>query len=315
MHSLGCGLIWHMSLRTTSSPFPRFRRVLTASAICLVTAAGIFDRADAAAAGVIETFSTQDAATDWQLYDEFDGEYYAVNWVSVGLDDPYIAAPHQDDYSLTFVADEYVGSGTFVGDYLIEDVEAIAVDVFIDDLDEFSFTDCAVYTDGPVGKRFYYSKAFFREDFSDDGWWTVRYYLDDPWFYFDSVSGEYVAIVVDAKFLRNIEELDFSMNPKLGTTAKLVAAIDNVVLEPYLVVPNLATSVSAGKFSMTFTPAPVMAATVEKFLISTQEWVAVEGQSGIIGPTPYLFQTPLKAEPELFRVTVEPDLIDLVPTP
>ncbi len=253
--------------------------------------------------GAWETFDTQANADAWELFDDSDGEFYPAEWQNTDGGDAYIGAEHIGDFPLTFVAGPEVGQGAFEGDYNAANVEAIACDIFIDNLDEFESVECSVTADGPAGRRIYYSLPYLKEDFDGDGWWTVDFSFDLDWYYLE--DDEWTAVVVDEGFLANIGDVGIGFFPEIGSEANSFAAIDNVVLEPRVTAPELVTETLDDTFRMTFTPAPGLSAAVERLGPAPDfEWNDVV--ENVLGPAPYQFFSPVDARSKIFRVRTEP---------
>lgn len=267
----------------------------------------------AAVAGAWEDFATEDHADAWNVYDYATDGVFAPEWFgSDGNGDIFLF--HEGNEGLWFFTDLFdnAGGGALVGDYADQDIQAIQVDVFIDSLDALDFIDCAIFADGPAGERYYYSNVFLDEDFDGDGWWSLRFGFAEDWFYFDGV--DYFAVEATPEMLASIEEIGFRFFLKSGVTEAVFSAIDNVILEPLVVAPELATAVESGEFRLTFTPPNGNFCAVERMNPEAPgEWNVVTDQSFIIGSSPHTFATPLGSGTELFRVVSDADYVPINP--
>ncbi|MCX6874606.1 MAG: hypothetical protein NTW21_12490 [Verrucomicrobia bacterium] len=265
-------------------------------------------RSEAAQAGAWETFFTRQNATAWAVYDDADGVNYEVFWSGSVPGAEYVYSSYTGDSFLSFWADAIAGGGALVGDYPAAKIAGIACDLYLEDLATLDFLDCSVYALGPGGatKRYYHSDVFLAEAFSGNGWWSVPFSFDSPWYYNNGSAW----VPVNAKALTAIEHIDFNFYPVLGSAGGTMVGIDDVTLEPTLEAPPLATAVTTGAvrdFSMTFTPGPGLECRVEKMRVPPAlGWDAVTGQTGIKGPGPHVFLTPPGSLSEIFRVAAQP---------
>src|SRR5690606_32343348 len=144
-----------------------------------------------------------------------------------------------------------------------------------------------------------------------DGWWTVDFSFDLDWYYAE--GDEWVPVEVDEEFLANIGDVGIGFFPEVGSEADSFAAIDNVVLEPRVTAPELATAVLDGMFRISFAAAPGLVAAVER-LGPAPDFDWNEVAADIVGPAVHHFTTPLNTPSKIFRVMTEPDY-QLIVTP
>lgn len=283
---------------------------------CLVSLfASIAPIARAAVAGAWETFPTKANADAWSVYDTFEDDYFIADWHNPAVGEKYAYSFHEGDAPLRIFIDEFgnAGDGALIGDYLAEDIQAIRVSVFINSLQTFSSLDCAIYTTGPAGRRYYYSESFGNSDFSDSGWWSLRFGFDEPWYYYDGTR--YIPVTVTNQMLSTIEEVGFWFFPIEGVADAGYAAIDDVRLEPKVVAPELRVSATATTFRMAFTPAKANFCVIESWTPgATPAWSDVVGQSYVTGPGEYLFTTPLAGR-GIYRVSSFADYTPFLTTP
>lgn len=266
-------------------------RLLTLSALLTTFA-------PAAIPGAWETFATQARAEAWTVYDYADEEFYFPEWDEEG---ELITFTHLGDEPLWFFTGDQPGSEELVGDLLSAGVQAIWCDAYIEDPAEFDVIDCSIFANGPAGETYYYSTAYFSEDFTEGGWWSLRFGFEESWYYLE--NGEFVEVGVTDAMLASVTEIGFRFFPRTGTTANALAGLDNVLLEPTVVTPELDVSTNAGEFRLAFDFAPANAFTVEKLLLPGATWQEVDGQIDLTGSGSHVFSTPLNQQKEIFRVS------------
>jgi len=249
--------------------------------------------------GAFDNFPDQVNADAWRVYDYSDGEDYLPDWYEVT--DPFIGLAHIDDSPLWFYAGADVAQGAFVGDYASTGILAIGVDFFVDN--GFDFIDCAVFTQGPFGWSYYYSRTFFGDEYPGGGWQQEDFKFDENWFYWNSAESRFVPVQPDTTFLANIEQIGFRFFPVEGNTATTIAAIDYVAMVPVVTAPRLEPEVAGDQFKITFTPNPGTECDLLRFVPGLVDpWPAVAGQTGITGPAAHQYSTPLTPPSALFRV-------------
>lgn len=262
--------------------------------------------------GAFDSFTTQANADAWRVYDYSDGLQYLPEWFEVS--DPFIGLTHIDDSPLWFFADPFVAQGAFVGDYASTGILAIGVDFYIDN--GFDFMDCAVFTLGPIGWSYYYSRAFFADEYPEAGWQQEDIGFDEDWYYWDSDAGQFVPLQPDTTFLANIDQIGFRFFPVEGNTATTVAAIDYVAMVPTVAAPRLEPSLDGSQFKITFTPNPGTKCDLLRFVPGLVDpWPAVAGQTGLTGPAPRHYMTPLTGPSALFRVRAMENFFEVFTDP
>jgi hypothetical protein len=267
---------------------------------------------EAAQAGAWETFFTKTNANDWMLYDYADSQYYSLDWSDPTAGVETISTTYFEDNAVSLLTSTAIGGEAFFGDYPAQKVAGIAADVYVQDVAVLDFFYCGVNASGPGGKQFYQTGAYDEADLRGNGWTGVLFSFDDPWYYWDGDGEAWVE--VDARSLTAVTELDFIFSPVVDSVGGSRVGLDDVTLEPTVVGPVVATTLTAGTagvpgdFRMSFTPGPGLACKVEQMRMPPAVgWDAVAGESDIIGPAVHVFQTPLSAPSGIFRVAAEPD--------
>jgi hypothetical protein len=265
--------------------------------------AAALSRATAAEAGAWETFSTLANSDAWTVYDYADDGYFFPGWNGDVPGGEYSFFFHTGDSPLWFFADTLgnPGNGKLLGNYATENVQSILVDVLIDSLPDFSDVECVVLASGPAGRTHYFSPSYYDFDFATEGWYSLRFAFDEPWFFFNGTS--FQAVPVTPGLLASIEEIGFRFWPKAGAMDGVAAAIDDVKLEPRVESPALAVAQTASDFRLAFTPPKANSCSIEKLLPAPAlGWAEVVGQTSITGTTPHVFTTPLDGRSGIFRV-------------
>jgi hypothetical protein len=277
------------------------RRLLAVLAVGVLGQAA--QPAQAAVAGAWETFSTQKNAAAWRVYDFADNLEHVPSWESGG--DAHLYYTFTQDKSLGFFANSGVGSGAFTGDFSAQKISAVSCRVYIGNLSALQVIDCSLRATGPIGEDYYTNLGYYSTEFAGNGWWSVKFSLDVPWYYLDAHS-QYLQ--VDPKTLTNIKEVNINFYPFIGSAGGSRVGIDDVKLEPTMP-PALSTSVTATvpqQFRLAFTPAPGVKCRIEKLKTSPAiGWDTVIGQTDIKGPGEYVFLRPLAPPGEIFRVAAE----------
>jgi len=115
--------------------------------------------------------------------------------------------------------------------------------------------DCSLRATGPNGMGYYYSSTYRAEDFDGGGWWSLSFGFSRSWFFWNgTVWGE-----VNPKSLTGIEQIIFTFVPKANSTGGSRIGLDNVTLEPTVVAPVVATSLTSNlppSLWLAFTPGP-----------------------------------------------------------
>ena len=260
----------------------------------------------AAVPAALEQFDTSANAYAWRVYNYADGLAYFPEWDSSATGFEYIWLRHRGDEPLEFSADAGVAGGALVGNYAAANVKEVSCDIFIEELDDFDQVDCSVLTKGADGvERWYYSLPYTRSDFTGDGWWVVRFGLNERWSFFNGAAD--VTVIPDAVFLASIKEVSVTFFPRVGAMVERKAAIDDFILEPGVTPPPLAVSSTAESFRIAFTPAPGLSADLQQLSADAPfTWIDVAAEVLIKGPSPHVFTTPVDAAVKIFRVKVTP---------
>ncbi|WP_035615996.1 hypothetical protein [Haloferula sp. BvORR071] len=299
------------------SRLPALPQAIASACLCLLIASP----ARAAEAGAWEAFPSKDNSDAWTVLDysvQPDGDFFYPQWFD-DQGDGFAYFYHTNNAPLIFFTDvaNNAGGGKLVGNYLTENIAAIHADILIDSLPDFDGVDCIVYANGPAGERVYYSEVFFDTDFPESGWYSLRFSFTDKWYYINTL-GAFTAVSVTPQMLANIEVVGFRFFPKTSATGELVAAIDNIKLEPKLTPPPITTATTGGNFSMSFTPGKGVTCSVEK-----QDpaplfgWSVIAEAFDVTGTTPFTYSTPIDTTQvrEIFRVSYDPIYTSFVTPP
>jgi hypothetical protein len=199
-------------------------------------------------------------------------------------------------------------------DFTEERVQSVQVDVLIDSVVDFDQIDCAIgVLNAEDESEYYYSNSFYDDDFGGDGWYSLRFGFEETWYQFNGTN--WVPVELTPEILSNVFEVGFRFFPKAGITGPVVAAIDDVKLEPLVEAPVLEVLATATDFRMAFTPAKGNSCAIQKLETSpVVEWDDVVGEGFIIGPGEYVFTTPLAGR-GIYRVQSFANHTPIVTTP
>lgn len=257
-----------------------------------------------AVAGAWERFDSEAGTDTWALYSYADELTAPPLWAGPDEDEnPYAWSYFLGGQGLWFFADELTADSMLIGDFATQKIAGIDVSVSVDPA-QLDFLDLAVYADGPNGPDYYYSRIYQPDDLGTEAdWYAIGFPFDESWF---SLEGDdFVPFEPDTQFLSSVGEVGLRVFPADGIGEEGFVGIDDFILVPTDEAPELATSVLDDTFSLTFTPNPGLAATIER-LTGSNTWQAVDGQSDLTGPQK--FTTPVTPSPGLFRVKTVEDL-------
>lgn len=264
---------------------------------------------NAALAGAWETFSTEEKANEWLLYDYADDMFYAPNWFE--RDNPFIGASFEENATnpgvynqgLWFIADNAVADGAFTGDFHRKGIRGIEIDVFFSDANELDFCDIVIASNSTGETIFYYSRNFPGSDFTGDpDWYFLNPLFSDPWFVHNQVTPQYDEVTLTPVILASITEIGIRIFPTLTNDTPWTPLIDNVALTPTVVAPVPETGSSNGDFQLSFNQLEGNEYTIQKSSLDSSGWADVAGQTSISGTTNYTFKTTLIPQGEFYRV-------------
>lgn len=254
--------------------------------------------------GAYETFTEEDNANTWKLYDySVGGDSLAPLWTRPGSEaDPEIYAEFTQDFGVSLFADQDSSDGYLVGDYVAQGVTGVFCNVFVEDpasLDNFEFYLLS-------GGAFYYSNYF---EVDDAGWSRAENsFKNNDWYIgvdndADGFFDEYVYTPLTDEILRNVTEIGLNFFPSSDAADGKDVGIDNFTLVADLtpVAPILVIAAGAGSYS--FEGLRGIQYTVEQsFSLKDDDWTPVENPFEGSGPYSHNFTTDFK---QFLRVVTE----------
>jgi hypothetical protein len=263
--------------------------------------------ATAQVAGTYEPFTHLANAASWLVYDYADGEYYTPGWDSEGDGfNPDIYYPFTGTSTFEFLADGFSSDGAFVGDLAAGGVDAIGCDVFVEDINSFSFGEFFLFseTDG----RYYYSD--FIEP-ATSGWdFAYASLTEEDWYVYE--NDDFVPVPLTPEILSGISEVGVRFYALTGSAANgKTVGIDNFTYYGALVLPELTTSAAGGLFQLGFDRRPGIGYSIQSSP-DLSNWTWVPGEEFITGTAPYTMTKPLATGPRFFKVGIE-DFLTPVP--
>lgn len=221
-------------------------RIITlVAALCCLAWPGTL--AQAQVRGGYETFTSENNAASWGLYDYSDDTVYVPLWNFSNSGNPEIHGTVAPDSTIALFADDLSSDGSFVGDFSAARITGLSCDAYVEDAGSLLFASFYFYSDGV----FYFSQEFFPPNyFSGGGWDFMEVSLDDPWFTFD--DGGIVEVAITGEILSTITEIgvEFFTTPDAPTDLRV--AIDNFALIPELIVPQVSIAKSGGDIELGF---------------------------------------------------------------
>ena len=262
-----------------------------------------------ALSGAWETFSTEDVASDWLLYDYADDMLYAPNWFDGG--NPFIGAsfaenfqnPGVYDQGMWFFADDVVSDGSFTGDFHTKGIRGIEIDVFFSDPDKLDFCDIVIGSNSTGEVTYYYSVSFSGTEFEGDpDWYFLNPLFTDSWFILDEVQNDFVEVELTPMILANITEIGIRIFPTFTNDVPWTPLIDNIALTPTVVAPDVELESSNGNVVLNFDQNEGNHYTIQSYDFTSNTWSEVSGQTQLNGTTNYSYEKSLIPEGEFFRV-------------
>lgn len=249
--------------------------------------------------GGYETFTSQNNADSWGLYDFADGQFYTPAWDFSQIGDPEIYGFVTPDSGISLFADAFSSDANFVGDFSAERISGISCDAYVEDSvfllgADFYFVSAGV---------FYYSVVFGIPDyFSADGWDHMETsFGDDLWFVFE--NGDFTEVEITDVILSTVTEVGVDFFSTSDATEDLIVAIDNFALIPEIIVPQVSISKNGGTIELGFQrEAGQIYDILQSFDLGA--WVELTGYSGITGDGPFVASDPI-VDRKFFKLGTE----------
>lgn len=255
--------------------------------------------------GAIETFSFEENANSWNLYDYFTDEVDAPLWTLPDSTDPEIYAKFSGDYGTSLFASEISSDQYFVGDYVAAGVAGIFCNVYAENVDNFDVLEFYLVHDDV-----FYVSNYFVLDF--DGWSTLEIYFDESdWYVYNEDTEDYDLTTLTDTILSDVVEIGINFYPLLGASSDgEIVGIDNFVLLADTTPTEPEVGIDGASGSLSFQTVPGIEYTIEQSsTLESDNWVtAGAGPFESTGPYTYDFTAP---ERLFFRIKQEALYFDI----
>ena len=202
--------------------------------------------------GGYETFTSQNNAESWGLYDFSDEGFYIPFWDFSQIENPEIYGFVLPGSGISLFADHLSSNASFVGDFNAKRISGLSCEAYVEDAASLYAADFYFFSAGVL----YFSQEFLAPNhFSTDGWEYLEVsFKDDPWFTID--NDEIVQVDLTAEILSTITEVgvDFFASPE--APSDFIVAIDNFTLIPELIVPAVSITKNGGDIELGFQREP-----------------------------------------------------------
>jgi hypothetical protein len=249
--------------------------------------------------GGYETFTSENNADSWGLYDYSDSSFYTPAWDLSQIGNPEIFGYIRPNSSIAMFADSLSSDASFVGDFSAEKISGLSCDAYVDDAISLLGADFYFVSD----EVFYFSNVFGYPDyFSADGWdYMETSFKDDPWYVYE--NGSFVEVEITDVILSSITEVGVEFFSTSDAPADIIVAIDNFSLIPEVIVPKMSIARNGGNIELGF---QCEIGQIYDILQSAnlQNWAELPGYGGIIGDGAFIATDPI-ANHKFFKVGSE----------
>lgn len=256
--------------------------------------------------GALESFPTEDAASQWLLFDYADDQLYAPNWFTD--DNPYAGASfaktnETDQFfnnGIWFIADNLVADGSFIGNFSENEIQGLEIDVFISEPNKLDFCDLVIGSNSAGEVVYYASVSYLGAEFDqgDPDWFFLNPTFTDLWYRID--TGE--SLTLTPEILSQITEVGVRFFPTVDNDEGWTPLIDNLALTPTPRVPEIETSSANNQFLLTIQQKAGSEYDLEKYNFTSNAWASVSGQTGVSGTDLHTFERGLIPAGEFYRV-------------
>jgi len=258
--------------------------------------------------GARESFTQEDNATSWYLYDFVNDPvrldmYNDYEHSSIGD----IYAFFTDDIGVSLFAFADSSSGYFVGDYTAAGIDSIECDIYIDDVSTFDVAEFYIYAGGVE----YYSEYF---EIDTSGWSTqTSSFTKNQWYVYDEDEDIEVPITLTPEILGDIIEIGVNFFPLSDAADGQLVALDNFALLPDLTPPTLDLTQPTGEVTVSFERADGVSYDLQmSTTLQDNDWSGLDADTSDIRGEG-LYEITITARPKsFFRITTYP-LYDDVP--
>ncbi|MBK1828634.1 hypothetical protein [Haloferula rosea] len=193
-----------------------------------------------------ESFTHPTNADSWSVYNVSDDQYYFPIWDDVT--EPTNPAIYfnfsggQDFHFSTLGA----SNDAFSGNLAALKSGGVGFNLSAENANNINFVDVAFWSVPQA--RWYYSPSVTPA--ADSSWsWETFSFTDDTWYYYDA---GWVAVELDDLTLSDVDEFIIRAVPNSSAADGEWVAIDDFVLFPQVIVPELEVATSGGSFHLSF---------------------------------------------------------------
>ena len=252
--------------------------------------------------GAWESFTQEDNATSWFIYD-FQNDPFPALWFNDTEDTSIgdIYATFTDDVPVSLFAFADSSSGAFVGDYTAAGIDSLECDVLIEDASNFDVFEFYISSNGVE----YYSEFI---GVTAAGYSTQSYsFTKDQWYIFDEDEGFEIPVTLTPEILSNISQIGVNFYPLSDAADGQLVAIDNFSLLPDLTPPELSITDPTGEVIVSFQMTPAVSYDLEMSqTLQENDWSGLDDDTSDIRGEG-LHQSAITARPKsFFRITTYP---------
>ena len=248
--------------------------------------------------GGYETFTSENNADSWLLYDDSDSEFYTPAWDLSQIGNPEIFGYVRPNSSIAMFADSLSSDAAFVGDFSAEKISGLSCDAYVDDALSLLGADFYFVSEGV----FYFSIVFGYPDyFSADGWdYMETSFKDDPWYVYE--NGNFVEVEITDVILSSITEVGVEFFSTSDAPADIIVAIDNFSLIPEVIVPKMSIARNGGNIELGFQRETGQIYDIEQSS-NLSGWNGLPGYSDITGTGTFTASRPIGTR-RFFRLAI-----------
>lgn len=253
--------------------------------------------------GAIETFTEQDNAESWNLYNFATDAFTPPLWILPNSPDREIYARFTSNRVLSIFATDFSSNGAFTGNYLTTKIDTLESDLYIEDPSTFDSIEIYLFANG----LFYYSDYFAIDD---QGWSTLSLSLRNAdWYLYDEDLDDYLFVTLTDTVLSDVEEIGFNFYPSSTAANGKAVAIDNFTLLPDFTPPTLKITPSGNQVILSFEGNEGFEYTIESSsTLRDDSWTEAAAPFEADGPS----QTPFpKTSKTFYRLSFLPYFIEV----
>ncbi|MGB6221965.1 hypothetical protein [Haloferula sp.] len=258
--------------------------------------------------GSVETFDNEPNAMSWFVYDFGDGMFYSPGWDVFMDGDPDLFTIVEPGSGVSLLADVTSSRGELVGDFSGNRIAGMGCEAFVEDAAGLDYAEFYFVSDGV----FYFSLEFGGlETFGSDDWVFITVdFKEDPWYLLGDEG--FTEVELTDEILSSVTEVGVDFFANDARTESMLVAIDDFVLFPETILPELGVARTGSDFVLSFVREVSQEYKVMKSP-DLKDWKDLEGHSEITGDSIYTVTDPLagkafyQVETDFF-LTIIPDV-------